>query len=330
MLARVLPQYFLKITCLDFNSRWQMGRKKLKRKSKKKIAPRPGKQSQSSKSAPSMDALSRAVEYYRSGRLQEAAALCDGLLQENPDNPAALHLLGVIAFQRGENKAAVELIEKAIEINPSDPEFYNNLGLVFTNTGKSDTALEHFHKGLELKPDFADAYSNLGTVLKDQERFDEAIECYRNALELKPDFADAYSNLGNVLKDQGNIDEALENYHQALKIKPDYALAHSKLLLSMHYDISSDVSHIFSEHQRWAKQHASTPDLDNKVHANDRSSDRLLRIGYVSPDFRRHSVAFFFEPILTAHNRNGFEIICYPNICTLQEKTLKSDALIFS
>ena len=423
MLARVLLQYLLKITCPDFNSRRQMGRKKLKRKSKKKIALHPGKQSQSSKSALSMDALSRAVEYYRSGRLQEAAALCDGLLQENPDNPAALHLLGVIAFQRGENKAAVELIEKAIEINPSDPEFYNNLGLVFINTGKSDAALEHFHKALELKPDFADAYSNLGTVLKDQgrldeaiecyrkamelkpdlaeaysnlgnalkdqgrfdeaiecyrnalelkpdyaeaysnlgnalmdqERFDEAIECYRKALELKPDlagaysnlgnalrdqgrfdeaiecyrkalelipdFADAYSNLGNVLKDQGNIDEALENYHQALKIKPDYALAHSNFLLSLHYDTSSNASHIFSEHQRWTKQHASTPAPANKIHANNRSPDRPLRIGYVSPDFRRHSVAFFFEPILTAHNRNGFEIICYPNICRPDEVT---------
>ena len=100
-----------------------------------------------------MDALSRAVQYLRSGRLQEAVALCDGLLQENSDNSAALHLLGVIAFQRGENETAVELIGKAIEIKPSDPKFYNNLGLVFLKMGKLDAALEQFQEALHLMPD---------------------------------------------------------------------------------------------------------------------------------------------------------------------------------
>ena len=38
---------------------------------------------------------------------------------------------------------------------------------------------------------------------------------------------------------------------------------------------------------------------------------RRLRIGYVSPDLRKHAVSYFFEPLLTAHDRDRFEIFCY-------------------
>ena len=50
------------------------------------------------------------------------------------------------------------------------------------------------------------------------------------------------------------------------------------------------------------------------VHVNDRSAERRLKIGYVSPDFRQHSVAYFLEPLLKAHDRKRVEVFCYAEV----------------
>jgi predicted O-linked N-acetylglucosamine transferase (SPINDLY family) len=40
----------------------------------------------------------------------------------------------------------------------------------------------------------------------------------------------------------------------------------------------------------------------------------VLRVGYLSADFRTHSVAFFLEPVLACHDRRRFRLICYSNV----------------
>src|SRR6201999_92730 len=64
-------------------------------------------------------------------------------------------------------------------------------------------------------------------------------------------------------------------------------------------------------HVSWSRKYADS--LAQFPHNNDRNSDRLLRIGYVSPDFKEHSVVSFFEPVLRSHDRSGFEVFCYSN-----------------
>ncbi|MBC8012350.1 MAG: glycosyltransferase, partial [Burkholderiales bacterium] len=45
--------------------------------------------------------------------------------------------------------------------------------------------------------------------------------------------------------------------------------------------------------------------------ASPATATRRLRIGYYSPDFRRHSIAHFFLPLLRHHDRATFEIFLY-------------------
>jgi len=292
--------------------------------------------------------IKTAVRYHQAGQFQQAESLYNQILQEDPGHADALHLLGVIARQRGEYDLAVELItkaiaknssvfiyhnnlgnafkdlgrlddavecyEKALRLRPNFPEAYNNLGNAFKDLGELDSAVECYEEALHLKPDYAAAHLNLGFVLRTCGKLDAAIDRYSKALRLKPDFAEAFNNLGNALKDQGRLVEARECFKKALQLKPEFAHVHSNLLLSLNYSHTIDPGQLFSHHKQWHAQHAAPLATTILPHLNSRLQDRRLKIGYVSPDFRMHSVAYFIESVLTLHARTAFEIFCYSDL----------------
>lgn len=168
-----------------------------------------------------------AREHHQAGRLSQAEAIYQKILQVEPNHPDALHLLGLIARQEGKNGIAVGLMSKAIRINPSNPIYYINLGNAFKDQGHLEEAIFNYRQALSIKPDFAEVHNNLGNALKEQGNLEAAIESFRRSLALKPDFAETHSNLGNALKDQGQLEEAIACYGQALLLKPDYAEAYN-------------------------------------------------------------------------------------------------------
>jgi predicted O-linked N-acetylglucosamine transferase (SPINDLY family) len=173
--------------------------------------------------------LQAALEHYRAGRLTEAEALYQQILQIDLNQPDALHLSGVIALQTGRNDDAIELIGRAVANKPGFAEAHNNLGLALKSQGKLDAAVEKYQKALQLNPRFAEAHNNLGNVLKEQGRLTEAALSYQKAITLNPRFAEAHNNLGNVLKEQGKLKEAALSYCEATSINPKYANAYYNL-----------------------------------------------------------------------------------------------------
>lgn len=173
--------------------------------------------------------LDTGLKHHTGGDLTTAEGLYRDALKTYPDHPAALHLLGVIAYQRGQLDNAVDLITQALAISPDFAEAHNNLGNVYRDQGNLDEAATSYGKALDINPEYVKAHNNLGLVLKDQGNLKEAIPRIRQAIALDPDYAEAYSNLGVALKEQGNIDEAVASYGQALAIRPDYADAHNNL-----------------------------------------------------------------------------------------------------
>ena len=132
-------------------------------------------------------AIDLGVEHHNAGRLPEAENIYNQILQAEPKQPVALHLLGVIAHQAGKNDIALELIEKALAINPDLAEAHSNLGLVFQELGKVDEAVASYHKALAINPDLAEAHSNLGLVFQELGKLDEAFIHQRRATILNPE-----------------------------------------------------------------------------------------------------------------------------------------------
>ena len=174
-------------------------------------------------------AIDRAVQYHQAGDFFKARGIYQQILQANPNQPIALHLLGVIAHQAGESDITIDLISKALAIKPDYAEAHTNLGIAFQETGKLDEAADSYIKAITIKPDYIEAHNNLGNTLQTLWKLDEAVASYGKALAIKPDFGEAHNNLGNALKGLGKLDEAVVSYNKAIAVKPDYAEAHSNL-----------------------------------------------------------------------------------------------------
>lgn len=170
-------------------------------------------------------ALADAFEYHRRGRLSEAELGYRQVLEREPDQPDALHRLGIIAHQVGRNDLALQLIDRAIALNPMHAAYHNDAGIVLHALGRIDDAIARYRKALALEPNYPKAHNGAGIALKDQGRLDDAADSFRQALRLKPDYIDAGNNLGNVLRARGSFAEAVHTYRKALEIgRPSPAL----------------------------------------------------------------------------------------------------------
>ena len=170
-----------------------------------------------------------ALQHHQRGELAKAESFYQEVLKVDPNQPVALHFLGVIAYQSGKSDVSVDLIRKAISINPDYAEAYSNLGNTLKGLGILDEAETSYNKAISIKPDYFEAYHNLGNVLSMVDKLDDAVASYDNAITIKPDYFEAHSNRGNALKKLGRLNEALTSYNKAIAIKPDYSEAHNNI-----------------------------------------------------------------------------------------------------
>ena len=110
------------------------------------------------------EALSLAGEHHSAGRLPQAESIYQKILQIDPAQPIALHLLGVLAYQVGKNDVAIDLIKKSLVIEPDYVEAHNNLGNAFQEQRRLDDAVASYHKALAIRPELAEAHNNLGNA----------------------------------------------------------------------------------------------------------------------------------------------------------------------
>ena len=243
-----------------------------------------------------------------------------------PGHAGALNNLGMLLRSTGRLDDAVDCYRRALDAAGPCAEVCNNLGVALVEHGRPAEAEAAFRRAIEAEPTSARAHSNLGVALQDMGRLGDALAAHRRALDLDPDYGEAHNNLGNAWRDQGCIAEAMESYRAATRLMPDNAGAHSNLILAMNYVPETRTGEILAESRRWRARHGGTQPTGAPAFANAADPDRRLRIGYVSPDLRRHSVAYFLAPVLDAHDRTAVEISCYADVARPDDMTARLQA----
>ena len=284
--------------------------------------------------------IREAIALHQQGQLGQAEAKYQQLLEIDPRNADALHLLGVIAHQTGHHQSAVDMICQAIELKPDYAEAYSNLGLALKELKQLDNALASFEKAIELKPDYAEAYSNRGNVLRELKQLDAALISYNKTIELKPAYAEAYYNRGAALQDLKQFDAALVSYNRAIELRPGYDYLfgmrlHVKMHLCNWQDFDSNVSELNLKIQSNVKASSCHAALALPIGLNEQrqvaetwstykypynpslglifksARETKIRIGYYSADFHTHPVSFLSVGLFEHHDKSKFELIAF-------------------
>jgi predicted O-linked N-acetylglucosamine transferase (SPINDLY family) len=245
-----------------------------------------------------------------------AALLLDATL------PEAWFHLGRTLEQLGRIGEAVMAAERAIAARPDFAEAHALLATLLIGARGHAAAEPHLRRVVELQPDLAPGWANLGIALVYLGRLTEAVACLDRALQLDPQLHHAYAGRGLARERCHRIAEAAADYARALAGDPTHHQARSARLMALQYLDGIPREDRWREHLAFgeAVEGGAPAPVPGPRRAEARddgmgeavsAGGRRLRIGFLSPNFRAHSVAYFIEPLLEHLDRTRFELFLY-------------------
>ena len=227
------------------------------------------------------------------------------------DDSAAQIEQAVRLMHLRDDAGAARICERVLERHPEMVKAWELLAVAALNQADYPLAVERFERVLALLGDDAQALANAAEANRRADRCDRALELIGRALALKPGFAPFLHIQVLALESSWRSEEALAACRAALRLHPDFAklhISHTTLLNRA----GADPALIKEAHCRWAECYA-VADASAPHHPNPPQPERLLRIGYVSADFRRHALSDFILPLLEHHDPARYEVYCYSN-----------------
>ena len=251
---------------------------------------------------------------HKTGHIEPAIQLMRKAVDKVPDNAHYLGRLATALADAGRFDDAITAFRRADAITPDEPSLQNNFAAALHNVGEKEEAERRFRHALSLDPAQANTWYNLGNLYESQGRYAEAIEVYQRAVKLAPQVAAIQNNLARVYEAKGDFERAIEHYRKALALNPGLMQVYSNILFLQSYHVLLDPEAMLKAHLEWVRHFGCAERAGALGEFRPREAGRRLRVGYVSPDLRQHSVSYFFEPILAHHDRSRFEIFCYAEL----------------
>jgi protein O-GlcNAc transferase len=284
----------------------------------------------------------------------DAAGLLRRALRLNPSSAVCEMRLGVVLMALGDMSAAEKHLQRSVARAPGAAEAWCHLGSALRALGRYPAACAAFERAISLDGNCFEAHERLCSLVSAVDGFAAAVPHLRRVAALLPDNPGALANLGVALAQSGAGEEALCVLERALGVDPEHPLAltgkalilqesyrldeavatyrrvlgknpknheaRSGLLLALHYVDGVSREAMYAEHAAFGEAVASPPP---PVLRNSREPERRLRVGFLSPDLRAHSVAYFLEPLLAHLDPGHFEVFLYhdhPRVDTMSAR----------
>ena len=271
---------------------------------------------------------------------EAAVADYDQALAIQPNNAETHCFRGNALRDLGRHQAAIVDYDKAVEYNPRFAEAYNGRGSAFAKLRNFQAALSSYGQAIDINNDFCHAYSNRGNVFKELREWQAALENYDKAVVLNPGFAEAHSNRADVSRRLMQFDAAMAGYDRAFALKPDLPFLpgqrlHASMQVCAWRTVEADMSAMAAGIERgepvsppfavlgltddpalqrraaeiWVREQCPADSSLGPIPRRNRH-DRI-RVGYFSPDFRRHPVSSLTAELFETHDRSRFEVAAF-------------------
>ncbi len=277
------------------------------------------------------------------------AALADGdnamaiahftiLATGNPDDVQAWLGLALAKHAQGDAAAAIDDYRRVLALTPGEVAAINGLGAALLDLGRAAEALGVLAPAAGCG--WGPLVANLGNARRAMGDVDGAAEALKQAAALEPGNAVTLANLGAILAERGDISGAREACLAALRADPGHAPARANLaaaildagdavaaraqwdaiagdpiaganaLYARLFDPATTREQAHDAARAWAaRHHARIPPAPAA-----RRREGKLRVGFVSPDLRSHSVAWFLLPYLAARARDSISLYAYSEL----------------
>ncbi len=221
--------------------------------------------------------VKEALAYHQAGDLKRAERIYRRMLQKDPADPQALHLLGLVKHDAGKSDEAVSLIRRAIQYYPTQSLLYLNLGVIF----------------------------------EARHCYTEAIACYTRAAKLDPDETFAWFNLGVIYGALAEPEMAAAYFRKAFALDPRMTPALDNTIYQLDLSAEATPEEQYAARRQWNDTFGAPLTRAAAPHPNIPDPERRLRVGYVSADFRQHSAWLVFSQVILGHDPAQVEVYCY-------------------
>jgi protein O-GlcNAc transferase len=286
--------------------------------------------------------------YLNKGGLEKAKEVYQKAIIINPRFSEGFYNLGVTYQQLGENDKAILNYKKSLHLNPRNEKVLNNLAVAYKKIGKTQEAIKTFNKALNVNPDMPMTLSNLGALLHFRNTR-EAYTYLKHAVEIDPTNVGAIYNLATVEQTLDLIPESITSYKKVIELDPKFEQAYGQLYNKyraiadweslrkftpkfvkladlaikekrlpcetpfLSVSTYQDPKRNYLVAQAWSEfdqeNIADYPKIVLKK--RKKKKGKLIKIGYLSNDFREHATMHLLLGVLRLHNRKKFQIYAY-------------------
>lgn len=269
-------------------------------------------------------------------RFEEAVASYDAALAMAPEHLGAINNRGTALRDLGRCEEALNSYERALSIDPNSWQAYNNKGNLFNAMGRLDDAVGAFEQAIIRAPRNPEGHYNLGNAEQDRGRYGEAMRCYSTALAIRPRYVEALFNRANAARHLKLYKKAVADYAAAKREHPSYPY------------LDGYIAHVRAQACDWSRPDAETALIDQvrrgepvcepfrllslsdnesdqltcakrwvrdkfsrgaEASRSTSKSDGLVRVAYLSPDFRNHATSYLLARLIELHDRRQFRIL---------------------
>ena len=253
----------------------------------------------------------------RQGRINDSIALHCQLLANSPDHQHGLRNFALVLRRRGDLGNAVTFASKLCQLNPEDSDVWNTYGTVQSGLGRHPEAIKAFKHALSLEPDNALAASNIAYEYHYNADIDNAVLYSSKAAYADPENYGIWLDYYTHLRRSCSLDtiRKIDWWETTLNVSADLTSGSFLMLLALADD--NEGNHRFLQCvKRWAKSKEQEFNFSENSRSKslNRSKKTFLRIGFVSGDFRDHSVARFIWPLFEYLDRSRFQLYCYSTL----------------
>ena len=243
----------------------------------------------------------------------------------HPGLGKAWHLLGQCLLSLNNDEQAYTALGNASRLISYDVALWLDLARAAKRLGKTDDMIHCYRCALAIDPNQTEVWNNLGIMLLDKKQFNEALTCCREAVARNPT-AITFNNLGAVLLRMRKPDEAIGIFERATELNPGMLDAYrGQFVTAMYLPWEGDT--LERKIINFGTQVAKSIAPFDEAWEMPINSERSLRIGYLSSDFRRHPVSYNMLPVLAQHDRTRHEVYIYADIERPDEVTERVNSL---